>query len=314
MNNETVTPMNNRQQSDRLMKLATYASVSVAIILVVVKTVTWWQSESVAMLGSLTDSGLDFAASVITLFAVRTAIAPADEAHRFGHGKAEAISGLFQAALMATAAVFLTFSSLGRLWTPSTVTATDTMIAVSLFAIAVSLILVGFQAYVIRKTGSIAVAGDHLHYKGDILLNLSVVAAALFAQYDMFQADGFIGLAIGAFILWSALGVAKPATDMLMDREFSDGERETIFNLVMGSPGVRGLHDLRTRASGRDKFIQMHIEVDGELTVRKAHFIADEVEATVGELFPDAEILIHVDPPSEQSNDLTLAELPNQKD
>jgi len=314
MNNETTTPLNNRQQSDRLMKLATYASVSVAIILVVVKTVTWWQSESVAMLGSLTDSGLDFAASVITLLAIRTAIAPADDAHRFGHGKAEAISGLFQAALMATAAVFLIFSSLGRLWTPSAVTATDTMIGVSLFAIVISLILVSFQAYVIKKTGSIAVAGDHLHYKGDVLLNLSVVAAALFAKYNMFQADGFIGLAIGAFILWSALGVAKPATDMLMDREFSDDERETIFNLVMESPGVRGLHDLRTRASGRDKFIQMHIEVDGELTVRKAHFIADEVEATVGELFPDAEILIHVDPPSEQSNDLTLSALPSQKD
>ena len=306
--------MNQRQQSNRLMKLATYASVSVAIILVVVKTVSWWRSDSVAMLGSLTDSGLDFAASLITLLAVRAAITPPDDNHRFGHGKAEALSGLFQAALMATAAMFLALSSLGRLWAPSAVTATDTMIGVSLFAIVLSLALVSFQSYVIKKTGSLAVAGDHLHYKGDILLNLSVVAAALFVQNDMFLADGFIGLAIGAFILWSALGVAKPATDMLMDREFSDEEREKIFNTVMESPGVRGLHDLRTRASGRDKFIQMHIEVDGELTVRKAHFIADEVEATVGELFPDAEILIHVDPPSEQSNDLTHAELPNQKD
>ncbi len=306
--------MNPRQESDRLMKLATYASVSVAIILVVVKTSTWWLSESVAMLGSLTDSGLDFAASLITLLAVRTAIAPADEAHRFGHGKAEAISGLFQAALMATAATFLALNSLGRLWAPSAVTATDTMIGVSLFAIIISLILVRFQAYVIKKTGSIAVAGDHLHYKGDILLNLAVVAAALFAMNDMFLADGFIGLAIAAYILWSALGVAKPATDMLMDREFPGDERERIFNTVMESPGVMGLHDLRTRASGRDKFIQMHIEVDGELNVRKAHFIADEVEATLGELFPEAEILIHVDPLGEQSDDLTLAELPKQEE
>jgi len=303
-----------RQQSDRLMKLATYASVSVAIILVLVKTTTWWRSESVAMLGSLTDSGLDLAASLITLLAVRTAITPADEAHRFGHGKAEALSGLFQAALMTTAAMFLALNSLGRLWSPSAVTATDTMIGVSLFAIALSLVLVRFQAYVMKKTGSLAVAGDHLHYKGDILLNLAVVAAALFAMNEMYLADGFIGLAIGAYILWSALGVAKPATDMLMDREFSDAERERIFNTVMGSPGVLGLHDLRTRASGRDKFIQMHIEVNGDLTVRKAHFIADEVEATLGELYPEAEILIHVDPLSEQSDDLTLAELPNRKD
>lgn len=303
-----------RQKSDRLMKLATYASVSVAIVLVLVKTTTWWRSDSVAMLGSLTDSGLDFAASLITLLAVRTAITPADEAHRFGHGKAEALSGLFQAALMATAAMFLTLNSLGRLWGPTYVDATDTMIGVSVFAIALSLVLVKFQAYVIKKTGSIAVAGDHLHYKGDILLNLAVVAAALFAMNDMFLADGFIGLAIGAYILWSAFGVARPATDMLMDREFPVEERELIFNTVMESPGVLGLHDLRTRASGRDKFIQMHIEVNGDLTVRKAHFIADEVEATLGEMFPEAEILIHVDPLSEASDNLTLAELSSEKD
>jgi len=306
--------MNKRQQSDRLMKLATYASVSVAIILVVVKTIAWWWSQSVAMLGSLTDSGLDFVASLVTLLAVRAAIAPADDAHRFGHGKAEAISGLFQAGLMATAAAFLALNSLGRLWEPSAIAATNAMIAVSLFAVTLSLVLVSFQSYVIKKTGSIAVAGDHLHYKGDILLNLAVVASALFAMNNMFLVDGFIGLAIAAYILWSALGVARPATDMLMDREFSDAERERIFNTVMESPGVLGLHELRTRASGRDKFIQMHIEVNGELNVRKAHFIANEVEATLGELYPEAEILIHVEPLGEGSDGLTLAELPNEKD
>lgn len=306
--------MNQREQSNRLMKLATYASVSVAGALVAGKAVVWWQTGSVAMLGSLTDSALDMAASVVTLFAVRAAIEPPDEAHRFGHGKAEALAGLFQAAIMSGSALFLLLRALERLLDPTAVTQPTLIIQVSAIAIALSLLLVSFQSYVVRKTGSLAVAGDHLHYKGDLLLNLGVIGAAYGASGGYPVADSIIGLAIGFYILWGAYGIARPATDMLMDREFAGDEREKIFNIVMESPGVLGLHDLRTRASGRDKFIQMHIEVDGELNVRKAHFIADEVEATLGELFPEAEILIHMDPLSEQSDDLTRAELPNQKD
>lgn len=305
--------MNSRQKSDSLMKLATYASVSVAGVLVMGKAVVWWLTGSVAMLGSLTDSALDMAASLVTLFAVRTAIEPADDAHRFGHGKAEALAGLFQAAIMSGSALFLLLRALERILNPVAVAQPTLIIQVSVVAIAFSLALVAFQSYVVRKTGSLAVAGDHLHYKGDMLLNLGVIGAAFAAGGGYLLADGIFGMAIGLYILWGAYGIARPATDMLMDREFPDGERERIFNTVMGSPGVMGLHDLRTRASGRDKFIQMHIEVDGKLNVRKAHFIADEVEATLGELFPEAEILIHVDPLSEQSDDLTLAELPNQE-
>ncbi len=300
-----------REAANRLMQWATYASVSVAIVLVLFKTLVWWRSESVSMLGSLTDSGLDFAASLITLLAVRTAIMPPDDAHRFGHGKAEALSALFQSALMTVAALFLMLHSLERIWAPSAIIAVRQIIEVSVFSIVLSLALVGFQSFVVRKTSSLAVAGDHLHYKGDLLLNLSVIISAVFASYDNFLADGFIGAGIAGFILWSAYGVARPATDMLMDREFDDPDRERIFNLVLESPRVRGLHELKTRASGRDRFIQMHIEVDGNLTVREAHFIADEVEATLGEAFPDTEIIIHIDPLSEASVDLTLKELPD---
>ncbi|WP_262695909.1 cation diffusion facilitator family transporter [Kordiimonas aquimaris] len=299
----------NRAQADILMKRATYASVSVAVTLVVVKAYVWFISSSAAMLGSAADSALDLAASVVTLLAIRTAITPPDDAHRFGHGKAEALAGLFQAAIMAGSAVFIVLHAIERIWAPAPVTASDQVIQVSILAIAMSLLLVIFQSYVIRKTGSLAVSGDHLHYKGDLLLNLGVVVAAYGAGVGYIYADGAIGLMIGLYILWGAYGISRPATDMLMDREFSNSERETIFNTVMESAGVLGLHDLKTRAAGRDKFIQMHIEVDGTLTVKAAHLIGDEVEATLGEQFPDAEILIHVDPVSDLSTELTQAEL-----
>ena len=160
------------------------------------------------------------------------------------------------------------------------------------------------------KTGSLAVSGDHLHYKGDLLLNLAVVAAVFFAGHGFIHADGITGSLIAVYIFWGSYGVGRPAIDMLMDREFPDADRETIFNTVMESKGVRGIHNLKTRQSGRDQFIQMHIEVDGSLTVSAGHLIGHEVEATLGEQFPEAEILIHVDPVDERSLDLTLAELP----
>ncbi len=303
-----------REQANSLMRWATRASVCVAALLVVGKAIVWWMSGSVALLGSLADSGLDLAASLVTLFAIKTAVMPPDAEHRFGHGKAEALAGLFQATLMGGSAVFLLLQSVERLFDPQPVSAPATIIQVSIVAIGLSLVLVLFQAYVVRKTRSLAIAGDHLHYKGDLLLNLGVIVAAYAVGEGVPQADPLIGIAIAFYILFGALGIARPATNMLMDREFDIADRERIFNLVLESKAVRGLHELKTRAAGRDRFIQMHIEVDGDLTVREAHFIAHEVEATVGEAFPDTEIIIHVDPPSEKSLDLTLKELPEQKD
>lgn len=299
----------NKIRAGRLMRLSTFAAVSVASTLVVAKSIAWWLSDSVAMLGSMTDSGLDLMASIVTLFAVRTALQPADDQHRFGHGKAEALAGLFQAAIMTGFTVFLILESLQSLYRGDVPVAGDMIIGASLLAIILTLALVMFQSYVVKHTKSLAIAGDHLHYKGDLLLNIGVIAAAALATKGIAWADGAFGLMIGAYILHGAWHVARPAIDMLMDKELSHEEREKIFNLVLESSGVRGLHDLRTRTSGRDCFIQMHVDVDGDLSVHKAHFIADEVEAIIGEEFPEAEILIHIDPMRENSSARTAAEL-----
>ena len=298
-----------RSADNSLMRWATRAAVSVALTLVIAKAYAWWLSSSVAVLGSLADSALDLAASLVTLMAVKAAVSPADQDHRFGHGKAEALAGLFQAAVMAGSAVFLVLEAVKNIWQPHALAASTLVMGVSTLAIVLSLFLVAFQAFVVRRTKSLAIAGDHLHYKGDLLLNLAVIAAAYTSSIGWIYADGVFGLLIAFYILYGSWGVARPAVDMLMDKELSDTDREAIFNMALGNVHVQGLHELKTRASGRDVFIQMHIEVDGELSVRDAHFVSDEVEAMIGEAYPDAEIIIHVDPPSERSAELTYSEL-----
>ncbi|WP_262690252.1 cation diffusion facilitator family transporter [Kordiimonas aestuarii] len=303
-----------KEQAGRLMKMATWAAVGVASTLVAAKAMAWWLSGSVAMLGSLADSSLDLAASLVTMFAVRLALIPPDDDHRFGHGKAEALAGLFQAAVMTGSAVYISLEAVSRIWEPVMPERSDLVIGASALAVLLSLCLVLFQSYVVRQTRSIAIAGDHLHYKGDLLLNSSVIASALISSTGFLYADGIFGVLIGGYILYGAYEVAKPAIDMLMDKEFEDEEREIIFNVVMGHPEVQGLHELKTRSSGRDRFIQMHIEVPGEMTVDAAHIIADEVEATLSEYFRDTEIFIHMDPPSPQSDALTVRELMREED
>ncbi|WP_374763580.1 cation diffusion facilitator family transporter [Yunchengibacter salinarum] len=303
--------MMNRQEQDRLMRLATFASTGTALSLIILKALVWWQSGSVAMLGSLADSSLDLAASLVTLFAVRAALIPADADHRFGHGKAEGLAGLFQAAVMSGLAVMLLLESLNQALDPVPVRASGLVMAVSGAAIVFSLALVTFQAHVVRRTGSIAIAGDHLHYRGDLLMNAGVIAAAWLSAEGVMMADGVIGSVIALYILNGARQVGMPAIDMLMDREFDDDERERIFNIVMANPAVRGLHDLRTRHAGRDSFIQMHVDVDGTMTVAEGHMIAGEVEATLSEAFPTAHVLIHLDPADAASDARTANDLLN---
>ncbi|MEE8296066.1 MAG: cation diffusion facilitator family transporter [Sphingomonadales bacterium] len=284
-------------EQKRLMRLGAMASVMVAITLIAAKGYAWWLSGSVSLLGSLADSSLDFLASAVTLFAIIIALRPADADHRFGHGKAEAIAGLFQTSIIFGSSAFLIYSSIERIRNPVPIEEGMLGVYVSIFAIFLTLGLVTFQKKVISKTRSVAISADRLHYVGDLLLNVAVIAALLLASVGGFHAvDGYFGLGIALYIGWNAYQISRTSIDMLMDKEFDSAEREKIFNLVLGSPAVKGIHDLKTRRSGLNVFIQFHIELDPDLNLFEAHHIADEVEATVGEEFPNSEIIIHTDP------------------
>ena len=284
-------------QAARLMRLATYASVGTASVLIAVKLVAWLYTDSVSLLSTLIDSVLDAFASIVNLLAVRHALQPADRDHRFGHGKAEPLAALAQATFISGSALFLVIEAGHRLFSPVPVAHTGFGIGVMIFAIAATFLLTRFQAYVVRKTGSIAIKADSLHYLSDLLVNASVVVALLLvSQLGWIWADAIFGLGIAAYILFNAWQIARGAYDMLMDRELPEEERQQIKEIVKAHPEVIDLHDLRTRASGRDTFIQIHLELDGELTLLRSHEIADEVEARLREAFPGAEVLIHQDP------------------
>ena len=284
-------------EAARLMRLATYASVATAMVLIGVKLVAWLYTDSVSLLSTLIDSVLDALASIINLLAVRHALMPADREHRFGHGKAEPLAALGQATFISGSALFLVFEASHRLFTPAPIAHTGFGIGVMAFAIAATFVLTRFQAYVVRKTGSIAIKADSLHYFGDLLVNGSVIVALLLvSQLGWDWADPVFGLGIAAYILYCAWRIARGAYDMLMDRELPDEDRQRIKDIVQAHPAVIGLHDLRTRASGRDTFIQIHLELDGEMTLLRSHEIADEVEARLHEAFPGAEVIIHQDP------------------
>jgi len=288
----------NAEQRGRLTRLAALASVSVAAILLVLKAVAEAMTGSAAVLGSLADTTLDLVASLVTLMGVRWAAMPADREHRFGHGKAEALTALFQVTLITLAALALAWEASHRLLAGAhEAQAPEAGIGVSVIAIILSLALVLYQKRVIARTGSLAIGTDNIHYKSDMYLNLSVIAALVLDQYmGISGADPLFGLGIAAWLAWNAWAAASNAVDHLMDKEWSVKDRQHFLDVASRHPQLRGIHDMRTRSSGSHRFVQFHASVDPGMTVRQAHIVMDQIEAALRKDFPDVEILIHPDP------------------
>jgi ferrous-iron efflux pump FieF len=281
----------------QLMRNATYASVAVAVVLIAIKIFAYLLTDSVSLLSTLLDSLLDAAASLVNLFAIRTALTPADREHRFGHGKAEPLAALGQSAFIAGSALFLVVQAASRLVSPLPVSHTGVGIGVMLLSIGATVLLVAYQRHVIRRTGSLAIRADSLHYAGDLMVNASVILALMLTSlYGWLWIDPVFGAGIALYIVYTAWRIARGALDMLMDRELPDEARERIRALALANPAVRSVHDLRTRASGRTIFVQMHLEMDGEMRLDQAHAVADAVEAAIEGAFPGAEVIIHEDP------------------
>lgn len=280
-----------------LMRRATYASIATAFVLISVKLAAAVLTGSVSLLSTLLDSMLDAAASLLNLFAVMHALTPPDREHRFGHGKAEALAGLGQAAFVTGSAVFLFFEVIDRLTNPQPIQRSGLAIGVLVFSIVVTIALVRYQRSVVRRTNSLAIRSDSAHYFGDLMVNVAVIIAILLtAQLGWLYADPLIAAGVGAYILYMAWRIAKDALDMLMDRELPDSDRARIKALATEDPRVLSVHDLKTRASGRQHFIQLHLEMDGRMSLDQAHEVSDAVETRLRNAFPEAEVIIHQDP------------------
>jgi ferrous-iron efflux pump FieF len=285
------------EQNGRLMRLATYAATAVALILTVTKVVAWLFTDSVALLSSTLDSLLDGAASLVNLIAVRQALQPADEDHRFGHGKAEPLAGLAQAAFVAGSGILLVVHAGSRFFTPVPVRDEMLGIAVMIFSIILTLGLVSFQKYVIRNTKSVAISADSLHYTGDVLINGSVIVSLIIGMmFPVPWVDPLFAVGIAGFLLFNAWGIARDSMDLLMDREFPEEDRDKILSIAREHKMVHDAHDLRTRSAGQQQFIQLHLEIDRDFPLYKAHAIADQVERAIQAAFPSADVIIHQDP------------------
>jgi len=280
-----------------MMQRASYASVVVASILIVAKTIVGLMTGSVAILSSLMDSVIDLVASVVNLVAIHQALQPADVQHRFGHGKAEAVAGLLQAAGIAASALFILFQAVERLITPQPVEYAESGIMVMAFSMVMTGVLVLYQSHVVKKTRSLAVSADSLHYKGDLFTNIGVIIAlVLVAYWDIPWADPIMAVLVAVYLGWNGWDILKEALDVLMDRELPIDEREEIEALIMQNEHVISVHDLRTRSAGQTVFLQFHIDLAPDISLHAAHHISDDVEDLLFEHYPGSEIIIHSDP------------------
>ena len=292
-----------------LNRRAALASIAVATLLLALKGWAVLSTGSLAMLGSLADTMLDLVASLATLLGVWIAAIPDDANHRFGHGKAEALAAMFQVVLISLSAIGLAFRATTQLFVPGGVEDPGDGIVVSVVAIVATLALVVYQRHVIRRTGSLAIATDNVHYRADLLLNLAVIAALALDHWGHVPAaDAGFALAIAGWLGWGAWGASQDAIEQLMDHEWPLEKRDRVLAVAALHPALKGIHDLRTRTSGNRDFVQFHVWVDGAMTVTDAHHVMDEIEALLAREFPDTEILIHPDPEGLIDEDLIGAQ------
>lgn len=276
---------------------AAYASVAAALFLLALKTWASIATGSVAMLGSLADTGLDLAASLVLLFSVRYAAMPPDEDHRFGHGKAESLAALFQVALIAVSAAFIAWRAAMQLMNGAETSGAGYGIAVSVVAIIATFALIAYQKSIIRRTGSVAIEADSLHYQSDLVLNLSVIAALALDQFlGIGWIDPLFGVLIALWLGWGAWRGASRAIDQLMDKEWPEEKRLAFVEVAHRHDELKNLHDLRTRTSGDRDFVQFHVDMPKTMTVEQSHDIIHRVEEDLRAEFPNVEVLIHIDP------------------
>lgn len=290
------------------VKLAARLSVTVALSLLALKLVAWFDSDASVMLATATDSLLDLFASVVNLYILKVALTPPDQDHQFGHGKAESLGAMFQAAFITGSAILLILTGIDRVVNPVELTQSSFAIGVTITTVIATLGLVGFQQFVVKKTGSLAINADMLHYKSDLLLNIAVLVALILSQQLWPSADGIFTVVIGAYLLVSAVAIVKESLNQLMDKELVPEDKMKIETIIDQYPQALGFHDLRTRQSGPTTFVQFHLELSGELSLNEAHAIGDEIEQEIKQCFTPCEVIVHHDPIVSTSDNLVNAD------
>lgn len=279
------------------LRFITRMSILCAATLVCVKIGGWYYTHSLSMLSSLVDSLFDVVMSGINFFALRYALKPADDDHRFGHSSIEDIAGLAQFAFISGSMFFLVIQSVQRLLEPVAIEHSGVGMGIMGFSILVTGALVIAQRIIAKRTGSLIVAADALHYVGDLLMNAVVLLSfLLISMFGWLWLDPVLALCVAVYVQWEAFGLGKRAFNNLMDHEMPDDQKKVLDDIICKHPGVKGYHQLKTRYSGSRAFIQFHVDLDGSQSLFDSHKIADALEAAIEKAFPNAEVIAHQDP------------------
>lgn len=273
------------------------ASVATAVGLVLLKVAAGVLTNSLSLLASAVDSMTDIFASAVNLVAIRAGSRPADREHRYGHGKAEGLAGLFQGVVIGASGLYLGYESVVRLIHPQPISKETVGVVVMVVSMVATYVLVRFLGRVAAETKSIAIAADSAHYKTDVLANLSVLIVLVVVSATGWTiVDPIFSLAVSVYILVSAVKVLIASADHLMDRALPDDVHQMVREIVAGYPIIRGIHDLKSRAAGSTQFIEMHLEIDGDLSLREAHDAAVEVLRDIERRIPNSKVFVHTDP------------------
>lgn len=281
---------------DRLVKRSTTFSICFALLLIAIKFVSWWITDSYSLLVSLFDSSMDFLASGLNFILIRYALKPPDDDHLFGHGKAESLAALAQSAFIIGSVIFLLFNSIKLVIHPTPVNYPIVGIIISSVSTVLTFALVSYQRHVIKLTGSSAIKADMLHYSADLLMNIAVIIALCLSWIGIVYADGVLALLIGGYIFFHAIKIMFVALHDLLDKALPESDNQKIHELAMSFSDIHGVHDIKTRRSGPITFVQLHIELDDNMPLVKAHAIADKLEKMVANQFSPAEVIVHQDP------------------
>jgi len=289
--------LENKKNTEPLVKSASIASLLVASTLIVLKYYAWVTTTSVSMLGSLADSLIDFLASIFVFIAITYSFLPADEKHRFGYGKSEGLAAFIQSLLIGISGIYVFIEAIKRLLNPSQINQPNIAILIILVSIVLTIALIMYQRYVVRKSQSIAIESDQYHYLTDTYINFSVLFSIVITGWTRFTfIDAMVGLLISGVILYTAFILLKKSFKILLDQEIQSSHRNQIRKIALDHPKVLGFHDLRTRDTGRKYIIQFHLELDPKMSLLESHKITDEVTDNVLAVYPNSELIIHTDP------------------
>ena len=266
-------------------------------LLIALKLAVGISTGSVAVLSEAAHSATDLVAALVAFFAVRAADAPADDTHPYGHGKVEALSGLVEGVLIFGAAVFIGIESVRALF-QGTHSHTPVAGMVVMGVSAVVNTVVARRLFVVgRRTESPALEADAHHLMVDVWTSLAVFAGLLLvAVTGEARFDPLVAFGVGLLVVHTAVGICRNSIGFLLDGRLPDDELEVVEAIFKDDPRVLSYHKLRSRKSGGERHVDVHIQVDDDLSLRDAHALTEELEDRIRAALPGMEVVIHTEP------------------